>query len=168
MSSKVKRRVFLSASLAAAACGTRRAVAEGFRYFTAAEARTIEAICAQLIPADQSPGAREAGVVHYIDLQLATRFRKHRFAYQRAIEQASQMAQAKGGQTFADLAGAQQVEILQELETKERTFFDLILAHTRQGFYGDPRHGGNRGHVSWKMLGLDFPQVRGREHYEVG
>ena len=36
-------------------------------------------------------------------------------------------------------------------------FFDLLLTHTRQGFYGDPRHGGNRDLVSWKMVGLPFP-----------
>jgi gluconate 2-dehydrogenase gamma chain len=42
----------------------------------------------------------------------------------------------------------------------------LILAHTRQGFYGDPRHGGNRNRVSWKMIGVPFPPIRGREHYD--
>jgi gluconate 2-dehydrogenase gamma chain len=32
-----------------------------------------------------------------------------------------------------------------------------------QGFYGDPRHGGNREGVSWKMLGLPYPPIRGRQ-----
>ena len=31
-----------------------------------------------------------------------------------------------------------------------------------QGFYGDPRHGGNRDRVSWKMVGLPYPPLRGR------
>ena len=31
-----------------------------------------------------------------------------------------------------------------------KSFFDLVLSHTMQGFYGDPRHGGNRERVSWK------------------
>jgi gluconate 2-dehydrogenase gamma chain len=36
-----------------------------------------------------------------------------------------------------------------------------------QGFYGDPRHGGNREGVSWKMLGLPYPPIRGRLRYDV-
>jgi gluconate 2-dehydrogenase gamma chain len=36
-----------------------------------------------------------------------------------------------------------------------------------QGFYGDPRHGGNRDRVSWKMLGVPYPPVRGRLRYDL-
>lgn len=52
------------------------------------------------------------------------------------------------------------------LEKQDRRFFDMILAHTRQGFYGDPRHGGNREMASWRMLGLPTPPIRGRMHYD--
>ena len=42
------------------------------RFFTAAEARTIEAACERIFPSDDSgPGAKDAGVVIYIDRQLA-------------------------------------------------------------------------------------------------
>jgi hypothetical protein len=40
---------------------------------------------AQLIPTDRDPGAREAGVIHYIDIQLAKRLRKHQAAYRKGI-----------------------------------------------------------------------------------
>jgi gluconate 2-dehydrogenase gamma chain len=43
-----------------------------------------------------------------------------------------------------------------------KSFFDLVVSHTMQGFYGDPRHGGNRERVSWRMLRLPYPPVRGR------
>jgi gluconate 2-dehydrogenase gamma chain len=46
-------------------------------------------------------------------------------------------------------------------------FFSLILSHTMQGFYGDPRHGGNRGRASWKMLNLPYPPILGRLHYDL-
>jgi gluconate 2-dehydrogenase subunit 3-like protein len=36
-------------------------------FFSDAEMHVIEAACARLIPADDDPGATEAGVVHYID-----------------------------------------------------------------------------------------------------
>jgi hypothetical protein len=32
------------------------------------------------------------------------------------------------------------------------------------GFYGDPRHGGNKDRVAWRMLGVPDPPVRGRLH----
>jgi gluconate 2-dehydrogenase gamma chain len=44
----------------------------GYFFFDAAEARFIEAACERLIPADASgPGALDAGVAEYMDLQLA-------------------------------------------------------------------------------------------------
>jgi gluconate 2-dehydrogenase gamma chain len=36
-----------------------------------------------------------------------------------------------------------------------------------QGFYGDPRHGGNRAGVGWKVVGLRYPPIRGRLKYDV-
>lgn len=42
------------------------------RVFTALEARTVEALTARILPGDaDDPGAREAGVVYYIDTMLA-------------------------------------------------------------------------------------------------
>ena len=42
-------------------------------------------------------------------------------------------------------------------------FFRLVRDHSMQGFYGSPRHGGNRGYASYKMLGLEYPVVTGSE-----
>lgn len=150
---ELKRRTVIAA-LAGAAVSCRGTRSGELRFFTEAEARIVEAITAQLIPADQDPGAKEAGVVHYIDIQLATRFRKHRRTYREAL--------ARFPQDFAGLPDAKQIEILNEVEEHEKAFFNLILTHTRQGFYGDPRHGGNRQMASWKMLRLATPPIRGR------
>src|SRR6266536_1771195 len=43
-------------------------------FLSAAEAADIEAVAAQIIPTDDTPGAREAGVVYFIDRVLATFF----------------------------------------------------------------------------------------------
>jgi gluconate 2-dehydrogenase gamma chain len=139
---------------------------ESWRFFTTSEARAVDAVCEQLIPADRDPGARFAGVVHYIDIQLTKAFRKHRQAYRQGLAQIDSASRAKFGRAFADLPVGQQTEILRDVEKNSRPFFELILAHARQGFYGDPRHGGNRNRASWKMVGLDYPPLRGRQHYE--
>jgi gluconate 2-dehydrogenase gamma chain len=34
-----------------------------------------------------------------------------------------------------------------------------VRNHTLEGYYGSPRHGGNRDAVSWRMLGLDEPPI---------
>src|SRR5262245_37451776 len=38
-----------------------------FAFFTAEQAAEVEAMAAQIIPTDSTPGAREARVVHFID-----------------------------------------------------------------------------------------------------
>ncbi|MBZ5622849.1 MAG: gluconate 2-dehydrogenase subunit 3 family protein [Acidobacteriia bacterium] len=166
----LRRRSLLGAGMAAIAgsaisCATGRS-GSPWRFFTAAEAETLDAICAQLIPADQDPGAREARVVNYIDIQLSQRFRKHRMAYRQGLAGIDQTGRRKFAKRFVELGSEQQIEVLNAVEENSKAFFDLLLTHTRQGFYGDPRHGGNRNMASWKMVGLPYPPVRGREHYD--
>ncbi|MEW5423014.1 gluconate 2-dehydrogenase subunit 3 family protein [Amorphus sp. 3PC139-8] len=70
------------------------------------------------------------------------------------------------GQRFAELSAEQQDDVLKGLdeETIElegvsaKTFFDLFLQNTIEGFFGDPVHGGNRDMIAWKMIG--FPGAR--------
>jgi gluconate 2-dehydrogenase gamma chain len=47
-------------------------------------------------------------------------------------------------------------------------FFRLVRNHTLQGFYGSPRHGGNRNYASYKMLRLDYPPIVGQNRYRRG
>ena len=49
-----------------------------------------------------------------------------------------------------------------EVEKKFPQFFKLLLTHVKQGFYGHPRHGGNAGWASYRMLGIAAPSVTGR------
>jgi gluconate 2-dehydrogenase gamma chain len=36
-------------------------------------------------------------------------------------------------------------------------FFDLLVFHTRQGFYADPAYGGNADHAGWRAIGYPGP-----------
>ena len=157
----MERRKFLHAAGtaaiagAAAGCGASKGP---WRFFTEVEARSLEAICEAIIPADQDAGATQGGVIHYIDRQLCGKFREHRKTYRDGIAAAERI-----------LAGrAVTVEVLREIErAKEtRSFFDLLVAHAMQGFYGNPRHGGNREFASWRMLRIPISPVRGRNRNE--
>jgi gluconate 2-dehydrogenase gamma chain len=111
--------------------------------FTPAEAKIVEALCAQIIPADEYPGAKEAGVLYYIDRQLAGPLARYAGAYKSGLPE------------FAALVDMPAAGQLAFLKTKESgAFFQLVVEHTMQGFYGSPEHGGNKNEASWKMLGI--------------
>lgn len=157
------RRNFIVAGLAGTAAGCARPKS-GWRYFSVREARTLEAACAHIIPEDQDPGAVRAGAVAFIDRQLAGFYKPLRKVYRRGIAAIDSESQREGGRGFAELPAGAQLAVLRRVEQHPDTkpFFDLLVAHTMQGFYGDPRHGGNRERASWKMLGVASPPLRGR------
>lgn len=160
------RRTFLGAAAVAtlsgaAGCGGARGA---WRFFKDREARSLEALLEWLIPEGDGPGAREAGVIRYIDRQLTTHFRRHQKAYRNGIAGIERLA----GGCLADAPLERQEEVVRELERSHagQPFFEIVLAHAMQGFYGNPRHGGNREFVSWRMLGISPVQIRGRAHSE--
>ena len=143
-----------------------------WRVLTDAEATVVEAMAEQIVPADQDPGAREANVVNYIDKQLASVFAGHQETYRRGVAGVQQTSNLMFGGDFETLQWSQQTEVLRALEKGQATgtiwetesaqsFFALIRDHTMQGFYGSPRHGGNRRFVSFRMIGIDYPRVAG-------
>lgn len=155
--------------IVAPACG---APAGRWRVLTDAEAAVVEAIAEQIVPADQDPGAREASVVNYIDQQLAGVFAAHQETYRRGIAGVQQTSNFMFGGNFETLEWSQQTDVLRALELGQprggvweteaaQSFFALVRDHTMQGFYGSPRHGGNRRLVSFRMIGLDYPRVVG-------
>ena len=173
----VGRRDFLKAGATAAAvtaagCG----VAPGpWRTLTEAEAKTLAAVCDRIVPPDQDPGAAQAGAVSFIDRQLATRQKDRRLVYRRCLAALDATASRRHGHPFAALPADVQTALLRDVEkgrveaadwvgVAPPVFFGILVDHTMMGFYGDPRHGGNRGRVSWKMLGVPDPPIRGRLH----
>jgi gluconate 2-dehydrogenase gamma chain len=164
--SRWNRREFLAAgglAGAALATGCRRTPWE---FLSGDQARTLTALCDQIIPADGFPSASQAGVLDYIDRQLVRNYERHEQAYRDGLRQAEAMSRSRFGADLDALSGPQQLEIVTSLEQQNRSFFNLVRDHTMQGYYGSPRHGGNRDAVSWRMLGLDEPPVRGRAQYD--
>jgi gluconate 2-dehydrogenase gamma chain len=177
---RITRRKFIQVTTAAAAgsmvgCANKKSP---WRFFTLEEGQTVGAICERIIPADQDPGATEARVVNFIDLQLMGPYKRYRASYRQGIKGVEQASLKLFGHRFTELSPERQDEVLKELEgggatgdawkgLSSKDFFSLVLSHTMQGFYGDPRHGGNRGRVSWKMLGLPYPPILGRLHYDL-
>ena len=166
-SAKRTRREVLGAVVVAAGstCGCARSGAR-WRFLAAEEAATLAAVCDVLIPADQDPGAAWAGAVTFLDRQLSTSYRRVLRQYRSGLMELDRTCVRQYGRPFVQLTPARQAGVLQAMERESAPFFELLLAHTQQSFYGSPRHGGNRDAASWKMLGVPYPPVRGRNPYD--
>ena len=86
------------------------------------------------------------------------------------------IAKARGGTTFDQLGTADRAAALKLVEQGKaefaqvppRTFFNMLLQNTMEGYFSDPLYGGNQNKAVWKMLG--FPGAIGMfvdeiEHY---
>lgn len=161
-----RRELLIGSAVAAAAwatgCGSRsRNSLSGSRM------QTLAVICDQIIPADDCPSASEAGVLTFIERQLGRHYRPFRNTYFDGLALTERISRERYGVLPAGASAAQQFDLVTALEKQAPVFFELVRRHTLQGYYGSPRHGGNRDAVSWRMLGLDEPPVRGRARYDL-
>jgi gluconate 2-dehydrogenase gamma chain len=141
------------AAISQAACGARD---QGMAYaiLDPVEARDFAAIAARIIPTTDTPGATEAGVIHFIDRAFAA-------------EMSGQLDFARGGLAGfnAALDAEHPGKRLDELDddaqdaflaTQEDTpLFELMWALTIFGFFAMPKHGGNRDKVGWELVGFE-------------
>jgi gluconate 2-dehydrogenase gamma chain len=112
-------------------------------FFSPVEYATVEALASLIIPSDETPGAREAGVSEFVDFMAASdpsiqpRFR-------RGLGWLDAWAVAQAGQPFRQLDATAQTALLDRLayarhqrpgEEEGRAFFRLIRDYTVMGFY---------------------------------
>src|SRR5690348_4138743 len=108
------------------------------------DAADVEALTSQIIPSDDTPGAREAGVTFFIDRALGSFFAHWRPGFMQGLAdfQAAVRAAHPGVASFAALSPHQQIEFL---HTVDRTpFFEQARLLTGCGMFSDPSYGGNR------------------------
>ena len=87
--------------------------------------------------------------------------------YRQALAALAQAVQQQHGKPFTELASVDQDAVLTALESGKlalsgvppKAFFSQLLTNTREGYFCDPKHGGNKNMAAWKMIG--FPGARG-------
>jgi hypothetical protein len=135
------------AAITQAACTARDAGAS-FSTLSDVEAADFAAIAARLIPTTDTPGATEAGVIHFYDRawggELAWALEDMR-SLLKTLNEAS-------GARFATLSIDQQDQNLRTHEEDGR--FALLCLVTKFGFFAMEKHGGNKDHVSWDIVGF--------------
>ncbi len=146
--------------------------APAFEVLTPEQATEIEAIASLIIPTDELPGAREAGVVYFIDRALQTFAADAKPAYQQGLADLNRMAgeMFPGIERFSAATPNQQEKLFARLEEESQTghatnrrrfstsginFAEAIWFHTLAGFLVDPEGGGNRDYAGWKVIGRD-------------
>ncbi len=140
---------------------------EAFENLTSAEAETLEALVARIIPSDESgPGAKEARAAHYIDRALGGYLSGSKAAYIIGLAAVEAYAGDKHKSSYLQLSPALQDAVLTDIEKNVATgfqpsaaaFFNLLRAHTIEGTFCDPYHGGNANFVGWEMI--RYPGIR--------
>jgi gluconate 2-dehydrogenase gamma chain len=127
----------------------------GFTALSAAEAETVVALSSRIIPSvDKRPGAREAGVVYFIDKALATFNAAQRKMYADGLQDLDRRAantfKASG---FPALTAAQQDDVIRAIE--QTPLFQAVRFDTIVGTFALPSWGGNREYAGWHMIGLE-------------
>ena len=138
------------AVIAQAACADRERSAP-FRSLSLEEAADIEAIAACIIPTTDTPGATEAGVVHFFDNAFATEMQDSLEEVRAGL---AGLNDAIGKYTrFADLPAEARDTRLRDIEAS--AFFGFMREMTIFGFFAMSKYGGNRNHVGWKLIGFE-------------
>jgi len=119
------------------------------------EAIEIEAMAIRILPSDDGPGAREAGVIYFIDRALETFLRDYRPLVTSGLAELGTTVAARhpGAGTFSALGPAEQDELLHSIEGGE--FFGSIRRATIAGFLANSSYGGNRESVGWQWIGFE-------------
>ena len=128
-------------------------------FLNASEAAEVEAICAQIIPTDATPGAREAGAHLFIDRALLNFYARQAAAFRSGLAEFQDACRKWRPQaaSFAALPPTQQVEFLRTVD--HTPFFDSIRLLTVIGMFSMPAYGGNRNGAGWKLLGFQDMHV---------
>lgn len=149
-----------------------------WRILTEEESLLLDALVEQIIPTDEWLGGRDAGVTNFIDQQLNGPYIRYQETYRKGLLAIQETCKGKFQKRFEELPWKEQTRFLESMEAGkmegtnwekgfDRQFFGLIRNHSMQGFYGSPRHGGNKSNVSYKMMKLDYPVIIGQNRYNI-
>ncbi len=114
------------------------------------------------------PGARDAGVLNYIDLALAGAYADLQDFYRRGLAQLDAYCRKTYNEPFVRLSAARQDEVITALEEGKAggftwptapEFFNTIRTHTMEGMFADPIYGGNKDFAGWRLVGFPGAQA---------
>ncbi len=130
---------------------------------TETQLQTLRAAMDTLIPPDEYPGAWDNGTGDYLLRQFNGDLAHLAQEYQLGLDALDREAHTVYGQAFASLLPAQRADLFTAIENGDAqapwpvapaAFLSLMVAHTAEGYYGDPGQGSNLNRASWDMIGF--------------
>ncbi len=118
------------------------------------EAAEFAAIADRIVPPDDTPGAREAGAVHFMDAVLGDGREAELQLLRDGLRNLQNRAESAFQTASLSLLGAeQQDQLLREIEDSE--FFATVRYLTVAGMFAMPEYGGNRDEAGYQLIGYD-------------
>jgi gluconate 2-dehydrogenase gamma chain len=119
----------------------------------------------RIFPTTDTPGAREAGALSYLEQALLDPYRALLPKYRRGIREVNRHARRSFGRPFPDIEEPEQDSLLADLEAGRVStvrngaeFFELLRRHVLEGVFGEPIYGGNRDLIGWRVVGFPGQQ----------
>ena len=119
-----------------------------FVIFNPAEVEELAALTGTILPETDTPGAKQAGVVHFIDAAIAGFDRDQLLVYRRGLADVELRTRQMfpPATRFSDVSESQRTALLQSIE--KTAFFEKLREHTILAYFGNPEFG-------WKLVGRD-------------
>ena len=127
------------------------------QFFGVKSAAAIESLAETILPEDDTPGARKAGVIYFIDRALMTFSRDSQNLYRTGLKDTNTLRRRlfPTSSAIETLRPEERIQLVQAIEKTE--FFKTLREHTVMGFLADPDWGGNKEKAGWKLMGFDDP-----------
>jgi gluconate 2-dehydrogenase gamma chain len=113
------------------------------QFFTVAEYAMVERLAEIIIPSDNTPGAKEAGVAEFIDFMVASD-PEPQYSFRTGLAWLNAHSEQADGKRFVELTPEQRTSLLEPLGFKDkarpgeetgRRFFAMMREYTVTGFY---------------------------------
>jgi gluconate 2-dehydrogenase gamma chain len=122
---------------------------------SAAEAAEVDAIANRIVPGGDTPGARDAHVIYFIDTALGSFFAGQLPSFRQGLAdfQSGYATRHGADKPFSAAPEVQQIAWLQEVD--KTPFFVAVRRLTVLGLIALPKYGGNHDNLGWKLIGVE-------------
>ena len=138
----------------------------GHKPLTPNERKILAAMAERIFPRTDSPGAVEIGALNYIEVALAGDYSADVKLYRQGLRALNRMARRLHAASFTNLSESQQDDLLAVFEVgaidgfaRAGEFFETVRYHVLEGVFCEPKYGGNKDMIGWRLVG--FP---GQQH----
>jgi gluconate 2-dehydrogenase gamma chain len=134
------------------------AAQDKYQVLTPEQVRELDAVTSTLVPTDDTPGAKEAKVVRFIDRSLATWAADQKGQLTGSLKALGDFCakERKGNRSFAAVPVAERTKLLEKFEQAHGGEFNGgFWFPTMSGMFANPSYGGNDNKVGWKLVGFD-------------